>query len=242
MEFHPRAPKWSVPATLRGDYTVCMVEKSRDKLIDRYTVLRQISPEMAERLVGEGKVVQFPAGEIIFDLSSSCDGYVFFLEGVLRVSSLAENGREILLYRLFPGESCIVTTSCLISNAQYPVRATAEESVGGVWIPRALFLELLHGSRAFSEHVFRSFAQHLTTLLQLVEEVAFHRLDTRLARLLLERGAEIDATHQEIAAELGSVREIVSRILKSFEEQGWVRLSRKHVSVVNPGKLQEIAR
>jgi len=220
-----------------------MVEKmTRDLLTDRYPVIRRLTPELAERFASEGKPIQSPAGEVLIELSSRCDGYLFLLEGVLRVSSLAENGRELLLYRLFPGESCIVTTSCLISSAEYPVRATAEEQVSGLWIPRALFLDLLHDSREFSQFVFRSFAQHLTTILQLVEQVAFHRLDTRLARLLLERGAEIDATHQEIAAELGSVREIVSRLLKSFEEQGWVRLGRKHVTVVDPTKLQEIAR
>lgn len=219
-----------------------IVKNALESLLDRYPVLRQLPPELADRLAREATPVQYPAGEVLFDLSSRCEGYLFLLEGVIRASSLAENGREILLYRLFPGESCIVTTSCLISSAEYPVRATAEDAVSGIWIPRALFLELLQGSREFCSFVFRSFAQHLTTLLQLVEEVAFHRLDTRLARLLLERGAEIDATHQEIAAELGSVREIVSRLLKSFEEQGWVRLGRKHVTVVDPGKLQEIAR
>jgi CRP/FNR family transcriptional regulator len=111
-----------------------------------------------------------------------------------------------------------------------------------VWIPAELFLEILHGSRDFCQFVFRSFSAHLTTILQLVEAIAFHRLDTRLARLLLERGAEIDATHQEIAAELGSVREIVSRLLKSFEEQGWVRLGRKHVTVIDAAALQDLAR
>jgi len=216
--------------------------QTRDTLATRYPVLRQLSPELGERLAREAKSLHFPAGETLFELSSHCEGYLFLLEGVIRVSSLAENGREILLYRLFPGESCIVTTSCLISSAEYPVRATAEEGVEGVWVPRALFLDLLHGSREYCGFVFRSFAQHLTTLLQLVEEIAFHRLDTRLARLLLERGAEIEATHQEIASELGSVREIVSRLLKSFEDQGWVRLGRRHVTVIDARKLQEIAR
>ena len=205
---------------------------------ERYPVLRELPPAIAERVADEGSSVTFEEGKVLFDLQSACDGYLLLLDGVLRVSSLAENGREILLYRLFPGDSCIVTTCCLMGENDYPVRAISDEPVTGVFIAKPLFREMLRESPAFSEFIFRTFAERLTTILQLVSEVAFRHLDSRLAKLLIERGADIEATHQEIASELGSVREIVSRLLKSFEDQGWVRLGRRHIEVLDVEALR----
>ena len=213
-----------------------------DTLLQAYPVLRGLPPELGDRLPREGKRVSYPDGQLLFDLSSACEGYLLLLDGLLRVTTRADSGREMLLYRLFPGDSCIVTTCCLIGQNDYPVRASSEGDVAGVWISQAFFLDLLHSSPHFCQFIFESFAERLTSLLQLVDEVAFRRLDTRLARLLIERGAVIEATHQEIAAELGSVREIVSRLLKSFEEQGWVTLGRKQITVIDTASLREVAR
>ena len=158
------------------------------------------------------------------------------------MTSVADNNREILLYRLFPGDSCIATTCCLIGGNDYPVRAAADEAVRGVLIDKGLFSDLLRSSPEFSAFIFQSFADRLTTILQLLEEVAFRKLDRRLAKLLIERGAEIEATHEEIAKELGSVREIVSRLLKSFEDAGWVRLGRKYIEVIDVPGLRGFVR
>jgi CRP/FNR family transcriptional regulator len=140
-----------------------------------------------------------------------------------------------------PGELCIVTVSCLLGGEPYPATGVAETALSAVDLPRALILRLVAEHPPFREMAFKLFAERLTGLMQLVEEVAFRKLDQRLAAWLLARGSTIAASHQAIADELGSVREIVSRLLKQFEEQDWVRLGRERIEVLAPEGLRRLA-
>ncbi|OYY94557.1 MAG: hypothetical protein B7Y41_06935 [Hydrogenophilales bacterium 28-61-23] len=182
-----------------------------------------------------------PAGTVLFDAGLACQALPLVLSGGIRVSKRAENGREIRLYSVNPGELCIVTLSCLLGASAYPATGIAETEVSALALPRQLFMRLTAEHPAFRAVVFGLFADRLTGLMTLVEEVAFHKLDQRLAAWLLERGPIIPASHQAIALELGSVREIVSRLLKQFEDQHFVRLGRERIETLDPTGLKKLA-
>jgi CRP/FNR family transcriptional regulator len=198
-------------------------------------------PDALARAVGrELRPFAAPAGAVLFDTGQACQALPLVLEGAIRVSKRADNGREIGLYRVLPGEICIVTLGCLLGGDAYPATGVAETAVGALALPRPLFSRLVAEHAPFRELVFRHVAERLVSLMQLVEEVAFQRLDRRLAAWLVERGPDIRASHQAVADDLGSVREIVSRLLKQFEEQGWVRLGREHIQVLDPEALADL--
>ena len=177
---------------------------------------------------------------MLFDEKQPCQGFPFILEGAIRVVKAAANGRELPLYRVLPGESCIITSSCLLGHADYNARGTTEGATTLALLPREIFAELL-GEPVFRDFVFALFSERMAELMQLVEEVAFHKLDQRLASLLLGKGRVVHASHQQLADELGSVREIVSRLLKGFAEQGMVRLGREQIEILDAGRLRQSA-
>jgi CRP/FNR family transcriptional regulator len=179
---------------------------------------------------------------VLFDARQPCSGFPLLLSGVVRVTKAAPNGREILLYRVEPGEGCILSGGCLLGHSDYAARGVAETEVTLLRIPAPLFQEFILRHEAFRSFVFGMYGSRLAEVMELVEEVAFRKLDTRLAQLLVQRGPVVEATHQRLADELGSVREIVSRLLRSFEDRGWVRLERERVNVLDPAALAQQAR
>lgn len=205
-----------------------------------YPVLAALPADLHRRLTATMQTMTVPAGTVLFDERQPCLGFPFVLDGSIRVTKAAANGRELPLYRVLPGESCIITSSCLLGHAAYNARGTTEAASTLILLPRNLFDELL-GQAAFRDFVFHQFAERMAELMQLVEEVAFRKLDQRLASLLLGKGRVLHTTHQQLADELGSVREMVSRLLKGFAEQGLVRLGREQVEILEPAGLRLIA-
>lgn len=176
------------------------------------------------------------AGTVLFDEGADCPGLLLLETGSVRVSRASPDGRELLLYRVRPGETCVLTVSCLLGRGRYPARGVAEDEVRGLLLPAPLFERLLDAEPAFRAFVFRTFSERIGGLLELATAVAFDRLDRRLAAALLarvERSGSIDlaVTHQALADELGSVRERISRLLEGFESAGAVELGRGHVVV-----------
>jgi CRP/FNR family transcriptional regulator len=207
-----------------------------------FPCLAGLSPELSREVERQGMPVRFSAGHVLFDVGQACQALPLVREGVIRVVRRAESGREIRLYQVAPGEICIVTLSCLLGADIYPATAIAERDVAALALPRPLFMTLLEGHAPFRERVFHLFAERLSGLMQLVEEVAFRKLDQRLAAWLTAHAPEARCSHQAIADDLGSVREIVSRLLKQFEDEGWVRLGRERVEVLDAGALSRLAR
>lgn len=205
-----------------------------------YPVLAELPADLRTRLEAGIQRMTVPAGTVLFDEHQPCQGFPFVLEGAIRVIKAAANGRELPLYRVLPGESCIITSSCLLGHVAYNVRGTAEVQTVLALLPRDLFDELL-SQPPFRDFVFCLFAERIADLMQLVEEVAFRKLDQRLANLLLGKGRLLQKTHQQLADELGSVREMVSRLLKGFAEQGLVRLGREQIEILDPSRLRELA-
>jgi CRP/FNR family transcriptional regulator len=211
------------------------------ELIAQCPTLRDLPPAEAELARRQAIAVRAPAGALLFDSGAACQALPLVLDGSIRVFKRAETGREISLYRVRPGELCIVTISCLLGGDAYPATGIAETEVRAIALPRPLFMRLTEVHPAFRQEVFHLFAERLAGLMQLVEEVAFRKLDQRLAALLAARAPLIVGSHQQLADELGSVREIVSRLLKQFEEHGWLRLARERVEVLDAGALSAFA-
>ncbi len=205
-----------------------------------YPVLAELPAELRARAVAQMQTMTLPAGTVLFDERQPCQGFPFVLEGAIRVVKAAPNGRELPLYRVLPGESCVITSSCLLGHTDYNARGTTLVPTLLAFLPRSLFDELL-AETAFRSFVFNLFAERMADLMQLIEEVAFRKLDQRLANLLLGKGRLLQTTHQQLADELGSVREIVSRLLKGFADQGMVRLGREQVEILDPARLRDIA-
>ncbi len=209
-------------------------------LIPLYPVLDKLPAALLQR-VGEAlQRIDLPAGTVVFDERQPCRGFPFVLGGAIRVAKLSASGRELPLYRVLAGESCIITSSCLLGHADYNARGVSEGETTLVLLPRPLFDEMM-GEPAFRDFVFTLFSERMAELMQLVEEVAFRKLDQRLAALLLGKGRMVRATHQQLADELGSVREMISRLLKCFAEQVLVRLGREQVELLDPAGLRRIA-
>ena len=213
----------------------------KQRLRTLYPALESVPEERLDRLLDEGSIVQVKAGTVLFDDKSPCQAFPMLVEGTIRVSKVGANGRELQLYRVVPGESCILTTSCLLGKVQYNARGVAETDVVAVALPQPVFGRLISDQEPFRNYVFSLFSERIAELMQLVEAVAFQRLDQRLAALLLGKGKVVHTTHQALADELGSVREIVSRLLKTFAEQGLVSLSRENIEIVDAGGLRRIA-
>lgn len=214
----------------------------RPALLELYPALGSLPAERLDRILQSQAVARLPAGAEVFAERQPCQGFPLLLAGSIKVVKSASSGREILLYRVEPGGSCIITSSCLLGNAGYNARGIAEAPLALLVLPAPVFAQWIAEFAPFRDFVFHLFSERIAELMQLVEEVAFSRLDQRLAKLLLSRHEDaLHVTHQQLAEELGSVREIVSRLLKGFAAQGLVSLGREQVVLLDRPGLKAIA-
>ena len=212
--------------------------------IDRFPELAPLTPEERQLIADRAQVVSLPAQATVFAPGLPAENFLLLLEGTVRVQQVSANGREIVLYRVTSGESCIMTTACLLSGDTYNAEGITEIPVKAVAVPKAVFEELLARSADFRHFVFAHYASRITDLLHVVEEVAFERIDKRLAQKLLDRadGSDrLNATHQDLAVELGSAREVISRHLKEFQRRGWLELTRGQIHLSDRTSLQGLA-
>jgi len=196
--------------------------------------------ERDEVLALHAHAMTVPAGTLLFDEGAHCGGFPMVLSGSVRVARGSPGGRSLELYRVGAGELCVVSTSCLFGHAALAAHGQASEMTELVVLSRAGF-ERLAGHESFRRLVFAVFADRLSDLMALAEALAFHRLDQRLAHALLGHGPVVSLTHQALADELGTVREIVTRLLKRFEQQGWVALGRERIELADADALRIVA-
>jgi len=193
-------------------------------------------------LMASAKVVELADGQQVFYPGALCEQYLLVLEGSVRAQIISESGREMLLYQVSPGESCVLTTSCLLSGDNYPAEGVTEGKVLAFSISSHTFYRCMEQSAFFREFVFKKFSARLSDVISLLEDVAFSAIDTRLAKALLAEGLDVIAlTHQELAKKLGSAREVVSRHLKRFEVYGWVSLNRGTVTILDADALLKLS-
>ena len=212
----------------------------KQELLERFPFFAGLDAARLEALAAQ-PLVRAPKGTVFFRPGQPCRGFPLLLEGSVRVSQTSPGGREIVLYHVEPGQGCLLSGGCLLGHSDYAASGVADTDVTLLSIPPTLFQELLVAYEPFRRFVFGMYNERLAQVMQLVEEVAFRRLDARLAQLLVQRGPVLATTQQELAEELGSVREIVSRLLRQFESRGWVELGRSRITVREPRALAELA-
>ncbi|MBI3480563.1 MAG: Crp/Fnr family transcriptional regulator [Nitrosomonadales bacterium] len=214
---------------------------TRELLLQHYPMLGNLPAADRDELLATASLMHLPAGTVVFDENQSCQGFPLLLSGSIHVIKAAPNGRELQLYSVNPGESCILTSSCLLGRAKYKARGVARQDTELVVLPPSAFKTLIDVHGPFRDYIFSLFSERLTDLMQLVSAVAFQKLDQRLAALLATKPTPIHTTHQALADELGSVREIISRLLKNFADHGWIRLGREHIEIADAAALKKFS-
>jgi CRP/FNR family transcriptional regulator, anaerobic regulatory protein len=195
------------------------------------------------KIASRARLIVLPAGHEIFTDGDPCENYILVLSGHVRVFKSFENGREMLLYRLNAGETCSLTTSILLAGGNYSGTAMTEAETHAVIIPISQFHEAFDNSKLFRDFVCSTFGGRIRDFIMLIESIATRNVDVRLARWLLENNTRIntvEASHRSLAFELGTAREVVSRHLKEFEANGWVKLSRKNIELLQPDAMHQL--
>jgi len=212
--------------------------------ISRFSDLSDMQPSQAAQLTDNSQVLSVPEGTIVFGPGKTPDNLLLLLAGSVRVQQLSEKGREIVLYRVRAGESCILTTACVLAGEAYSAQGIAESDVEAVAIPSSLFDQLVVSSAEFRQFIFAAYSRRITELFQVVEDIAFQRIDVRLAERLVTLAAgetTIRITHQQLAIELGTAREVISRQLSEFHRRQWIEQSRGVVELLEPTMLAKLA-
>lgn len=212
--------------------------------VERFAGLARLDDATKAQLTERSKILDFKAGTTIFGPGRSPENMLFLLDGSVRVQQVSETGHEIVLYRINAGQSCVLTTACLLAYDDYSADGIAETEVTAAVVPRAVFDDLVAQSKPFRSFVFAAFSKRITDLFRMIDEVAFQRIDVRLAdRLIaLAKGAEeIATTHQKLSVELGTAREVISRQLQEFQRRGWITQSRGRVRLTDAKALAELA-
>lgn len=215
-----------------------------DRIARALPILQRADPQLLREFQQAAYFARIPAGRDVFVEGDDAEAIALLVSGVVRVYKIGETGREITLYRFGRGESCILTANTILSQQSFPALATVEQDAEAVMIPADSFRDWVHRHDLWRDFVFDLLSQRLSNVMVIVDEVAFRRVDTRIAAFLLERGRSqnpIRITHQEIAAELGSSREVISRILEDFAAQGIIRPARGAIEILDFEPLKTYA-
>ena len=207
-------------------------------------VLQRADPELARAFQRAASLVRIAPGKDVFVQGDRIEAIPLLVSGTVRVYQIGESGREVTLYRFHPGESCVLTANAILTRQTFPAVATVEQEAEAILIPAETFREWVQRHDVWRDFFFDLVSHRLASVMSLVDEVAFRRLDMRVAALLQERAREehpIRITHQEIASELGSSREVISRILEDLADRGIVRPERGSISVEDPAALRRLA-
>lgn len=200
-----------------------------------------LDPATRARIAAGAAPLKAPAGAVLFRPGDPCRGFVLLRAGRARVDLIAEDGHALLLYRVEPGQACAITTSCLFAEEPYSAEGTAETDCEGLLLPASLFGRLVEESAAFRTFVLAGFAARLGALMGRIEDLSFRSVDARLAAYLLDRApGTVAATQQEIASDIGTAREVVSRRLAAFVRAGLVRTERGAVTLLDAAGMARV--
>lgn len=212
--------------------------------ISRFPGLSRLDASVRDMLTHRSDVITIPQGVTIFGPGKAPENLLFLLSGTVRVQQVSEQGREIVLYRVHAGESCVLTNACVLAYEEYTAEGIAETTLEVAAIPKAVFDEMISQSKVFREFVFFAYSKRITELFHVIEEIAFQRMDIRIAEkllVLMGQDGQIHTTHQQMAAEIGTAREVVSRQLNEFQRRGWIRLSRGVIEIADIKALEHLS-
>ncbi|MEA1834458.1 Crp/Fnr family transcriptional regulator [Methylobacterium durans] len=211
-----------------------------ERWIERFPLIRGLT---ASHLQLTRSTVHFPvleAGATAYELDGECSSYLMCIEGRTRVFRMSEAGREMLIYKVGGGGTCVLTTQCLLSGTNFPAESIAEQRTELAALPSDTFRQLMTESAEFRTFVLDDYIKLLASMFILVDEIAFAPMEQRLARRLLVEADPhglVTKTHQQLASDVGSVREVISRILARWAEAGFVVLRRGQIEIVDRAVL-----
>ncbi|MEQ6204509.1 Crp/Fnr family transcriptional regulator [Sulfitobacter sp. HNIBRBA2951] len=212
--------------------------------VERFPGLSRLDLPTKQLLTTRSTIVSVAKNTMVFGPGNSPENMLFLLDGTVRVQQVSETGHQIVLYRIEAGQSCVLTTACLLAYDDYSAEGIAETVVKAAAVPRGVFDDLVAGSKPFRDFVFAAFSKRITDLFLMIDEVAFQRIDVRLADKLvkLSGGSDtVSTTHQKLSVELGTAREVVSRQLQEFQRRGWIEQARGSVTLKDKRQLQTLA-
>lgn len=216
-------------------------QKHFSRIAQAIPFLQHAEPQLIREFQQTAFFAKIPAGQDVFLEGDRVDAIALLISGVVRVYKIGETGREITLYRFGNGQSCILTANAILSQKTFPAVATVEKDAEAVMVPADTFRAWVNKYDLWREFVFDLLSQRLSSVMEIVDEIAFRRMDARVASLLLNRTRlqnPLRITHQEIASELGSSREVISRLLEDFAEQGLIRSGRGEIEVLDRESLE----
>lgn len=217
-----------------------LTQEQYTRILHALPILEHADPQLTREFQAEAFFARIPAGKDVFLEGDHAEAIALLISGVVRVYKIGETGREITLYRFGNGESCILTANAILSRKSFPAIATVERDAEAIMIPADTFRDWVKRHDLWREFVFDLLSDRLSTVMAVVEEVVFQRMDRRVASLLLTKSKiqhPIQITHQEIAAELGSSREVISRILEDFSQRGIVESGRGTIEILDIEEL-----
>jgi CRP/FNR family transcriptional regulator len=211
-----------------------------EQWFDRFAGLRSVSDAHQQMLRGAVMFLTLPVGFVAYRQDDACPNYLMCLSGQTRVFKLSDKGKEILLYRVRDGGTCILTTQCLLTGGNFPAESIAEQETHLAALPAGVFSHLMQESPAFRKVVLDDYTALLGQMIGMVDALAFDSFEQRLARhLLLDADGTglVATTHQKLAADTGSTRESVSRTLGDWERRAWVGLQRGQIVILDRAAL-----
>lgn len=212
--------------------------------VERFPGLSRLDVPTKELLTQHSAIVSVGKDTMVFGPGKSPENMLFLLDGTVRVQQVSETGHQIVLYRIEAGQSCVLTTACLLAYDDYAAEGIAETVVKAAAVPREVFDDLVARSKPFRDFVFAAFSKRITDLFLMIDEVAFQRMDVRLADKLIKLSGGNDTvptTHQKLSVELGTAREVISRQLQEFQRRGWIEQARGSVTLKDRHQLQTLA-
>ncbi len=218
--------------------------EQKQQLVELFPFLAAATPDFQRIFFDAAIPAHIPAGHTIAETGSECSQLALVVSGSVRVYKLAAKGREITLYRIKEGDSCVLTASCLMSATPFPAIAESETELDAIIIPAESAKIWMTQHQPWGNFVFGLISRRLAEVITVLENVTFQRMDVRIATYLVEMASNdsrLNITHHEIAADLGTSREVVSRSLKDFDKHGWISMGRGELTIEDMPQLQSLA-
>lgn len=215
-----------------------------ETLKNSFKIWNKLKDTEKNNLVKYSKLITYKKGDILYQGSKTCIGLIIVVKGSLRAYLSSDNGKQVTLYKLYENDICLFSASCIMKDINFDINLECEEDLEAIIIPPEKYEFILQDSTIISNYVGKILSSRFSDTIWVLEQFVFHSLDKRLANYLLEQKLKnnvLTITHEKIANELGSAREVISRMLKYFENEKIIKLNRNNITLLEIQKLERIA-